>query len=163
MAYRSHAEVTSADIAGAVVSRLRAAGSTVAVAESLTGGLLGASIVAVPGASRVFRGGAMTYAMDTKSAVLGVDVAWLAAHGSVDAQVALMMADGARCLFDADLALATTGVAGPGSAEGHAAGTVFVACTGYACPPQVRRVHLAGDRREVRATVTDLALALLLP
>ena len=145
-----------------LIARLRNSGLTLAVAESLTGGLLGAELVAVPGASAVFCGGALTYATDSKARVLGVDSALLAAHGPVHPQVAVQMADGARSLFAADLALATTGVAGPGPADGHAAGTLYVACTGEGRRPQVRRYVLAGDRPAVRAAAVQLALALLL-
>lgn len=152
----------SAGVADVVIARLRRDGLRLAVAESLTGGLLGAELVAVPGASAVFRGGALTYATDSKARVLGVDTALLAAHGPVHPQVAVQMADGARSLFGADLALATTGVAGPGPAEGHPAGSVYVACTGQGREPRVRRYGLAGDRPAVRGAVVQLALALLL-
>jgi len=154
--------MTTSVTARAAVGELRRQGRTLAVAESLTGGLLAASIVAVPGASAVFRGGAVAYATDAKAAVLGVEEAWLAARGPVDPRVATMMADGARKLFGADLALATTGVAGPGPADGHAAGTAYLACTG-AGPTRVRAVQLSGGRGAVRTAVAELALALLLP
>lgn len=152
----------SAAVAAQLIAHLRGSGLTLAVAESLTGGLLGAEFVAVPGASAVFRGGALTYATESKARVLGVDAALLAAHGPVHPQVAVQMADGARSLFGADLALATTGVAGPGPAGVHFAGTVYVACTGEGRVPQVRRHLLAGGRPAVRAAAVHLALALLL-
>lgn len=148
--------------AAQVIERLRGNGLTLAVAESLTGGLLGAELVAVPGASAVFRGGALTYATDSKASVLGVQEELLTAHGPVHPRVAVQMADGARSLFGADLALATTGVAGPGAADGHPAGTVYVACTGAGIPAQVRGYELAGNRSVVRGAVVQLALALLL-
>ena len=148
--------------AAQVIERLRGSGLTLAVAESLTGGLLGAELVAVPGASAVFRGGALTYATDSKASVLGVQEELLTAHGPVHPLVAVQMADGARSLFGADLALATTGVAGPGAADGHPAGTVHVACTGAGIPAQVRGYVLAGNRSAVRDAVVQLALALLL-
>ncbi|WP_268957781.1 CinA family protein [Ruania zhangjianzhongii] len=149
-------------VAAQVIMRLRSSRLTLAVAESLTGGLLGAELVAVPGASAVFRGGALTYATDSKAEVLGVDAELLASSGPVHPQVAVQMADGARSLFGADLALATTGVAGPGPADGHPAGTVYVACTGQGRSPQVRWHLLAGGRPAVRAAAVQLALALLL-
>src|SRR5699024_4781408 len=149
LAHRPQPAMSTSTSARAAVAELRRQGRTLAVAESLTGGLLAASIVAVPGASAVFRGGAVAYATDTKAAVLGVEEAWLAARGPVDPRVATMMADGARRLFAADLALATTGVAGPGPADGHAAGTVYLACTG-AGRERVRGVRLSGDRQAVR-------------
>lgn len=155
--------MTTEALARAAVAHVRARSARLAVAESLTGGLLGAAIVSVPGASAVFRGGALTYATDTKASVLGVDADWLARYGPVDPRVAQLMADGARRLFGADLALATTGVAGPGPADGHPAGTAFVACTCAGRPPRIRSVLLAGDRRAIRQAVTAVALSLLLP
>lgn len=152
----------TAGVAAQVITHLRRSGRTLAVAESLTGGLLGAELVGVPGASAVFRGGALTYATDSKASVLDVDEDLLAAHGPVHRQVAVQMADGARSLFGADLALATTGVAGPGPADGHPAGTVYVACTGERGRVQVRGHLLAGGRPAVRAATVQLALALLL-
>ncbi|WP_022916889.1 CinA family protein [Ruania albidiflava] len=149
-------------VAAQVLARLRAAGTTIAVAESLTGGLLGAELVAVPGASAVFRGGVLAYATDSKASVLGVDMALLMAQGPVHPQVAVQMADGVRSLFEADLALATTGVAGPGPADGHPAGTIYVACSGVGRTPAVRGHRLAGTRPETRAAAVQLALALLL-
>src|SRR5699024_6133089 len=153
-------EAVSAGVAA--IARLRSSGLTLAVAESLTGGLLGAELVAVPGASAVFRGGALTYATDSKARVLGVDAGLLAAHGPVHPQVAVQMADGARSLFGADLALATTGVAGPGPADGYPAGTVYVACTGAGRDPRACGYRIVGTRPLVRAAAVQLALALLL-
>lgn len=155
--------MTDPDLADRVLALLHCQRTSIAVAESLTGGLLGAQIVAIPGASAVFRGGVLAYASAAKTSVLGVDPDRLDRYGPVDPTVAVMMADGVRSLFDTDLALATTGVAGPGGADGHPAGTAFLARTGAGRPASVRGVHLAGDRRAVRAAVTQLALALLLP
>jgi len=90
---------------------------TVATAESLTGGGLVSRLVDVPGASHVVRGGACTYAVDTKASVLGVSRERLALTGPVDEQVARQMAEGARSLFGATIGLSTTGVAGPGPAQ----------------------------------------------
>ena len=148
--------------AAQVIARLRTAGLTLAVAESLTGGLLGAELVGVPGASAVFRGGALTYATDSKASVLGVDSGVLAEHGPVHPEVAVQMADGARSLFGGDVALATTGVAGPGPADGHAAGTFYLARTTAGGRPAVRGYRVAGPRPAVRAAAVQLALALLL-
>ena len=150
-------------LASTVIARLRTKRLSLAVAESLTGGLLAAGIVAVPGASTVLRGGVLAYATDTKASVLGVDAAWLARYGPVDPRVALMMADGVRRLFETDIGLATTGVAGPGPDGDHPAGTAYVACTGTTGPDRIRSVYLAGDRRAIRNAVTHRALALLLP
>ena len=144
----------------ALVGELAARGLSIATAESLTGGALVARLVDIPGASRVVRGGVCTYATDTKASVLSVSRERLELTGPVDAEVAEQMASGARALFGADIALSTTGVAGPGSADGHEAGTVHVAC---AAPGGVlhRLVHIPGDRGAVRAGAVDAALALL--
>lgn len=143
-----------------VLAGLAARGSTLAVAESLTGGEVSARLVAVPGASAVLRGGVVAYATEVKAALLGVDPALLAAGGPVQREVAAQMARGvARCL-GADHAVATTGVAGPGPADGHPPGTVHVA----ACAPagvRVRSLRLAGTRSAVRRAAGSAALALL--
>ncbi|MFG3310277.1 CinA family protein [Streptomyces wuyuanensis] len=109
---------------------LDAAGHTVAVAESLTAGRLGAALAEAPGASRTFRGGVIAYQTETKAAVLGVDRCLLAAEGAVHPNVAVQMAVGVRRLMDASYGLATTGVAGPDSQDGEQVGTLFVALGG---------------------------------
>ncbi|MEU3743491.1 MULTISPECIES: CinA family protein [unclassified Streptomyces] len=109
---------------------LQARGETLAVAESLTGGLVAAELTAVPGASRVFRGSVTAYATELKHDVLGVDGTLLAERGAVDADVALQMAAGVRKVMGADWGIATTGVAGPDPQDGQAVGTVFVAVDG---------------------------------
>lgn len=109
---------------------LQARGETLAVAESLTGGLVAAELTAVPGASRSFRGSVTAYATELKHDVLGVDGTLLAERGAVDAGVALQMAAGVRKVMGADWGIATTGVAGPDPQDGQAVGTVFVAVDG---------------------------------
>ncbi|WP_432495537.1 CinA family protein [Kineococcus gypseus] len=150
-----------AGAAAAVVAALRAAGLSVATAESLTGGLVCATLVDVPGASAVVRGGVVAYATELKAALLGVDAARLARSGPVDAEVARQMARGARERLGADVGLATTGVAGPGPADGHPAGTVFVAVAADALPggAAARRLELAGDRAAVRRGAVEAVLA----
>lgn len=143
-----------------LIEQMATRGLTVATAESLTGGGLVARLVDVPGASRVVRGGACTYAVDTKVSVLGVSGRRLAQTGPVDEQVAREMAEGARSLFGARIALSTTGVAGPGPADGFPAGTVHVACA-HPNGTDHRLVHLEGDRAAVRAGAIDAALILL--
>jgi PncC family amidohydrolase len=107
---------------------LRASHRTVAVAESCTGGLLGAALTAFPGSSDFLLGGVIAYADDAKVTQLGVTRDALAAHGAVSEEVATQMADGARLIFGADIGLAITGVAGPGAgSDGKPAGLVFVA------------------------------------
>lgn len=147
-------------LAGAVLDVLAARGWTAATAESLTGGLVAATLVDVPGASRVLRGGVVAYATDLKASVLGVDRALLAAHGAVHPEVARQMAAGVRRVAGADVGLATTGVAGPDPQDGFPPGTVHVAVV----TPESERVIsalLPGDRGEVRhgAVTTVLRLA----
>ena len=136
-----------------LIADLTRHGLTVATAESLTGGGLVARLVDVPGASHVVRGGACTYAVDTKASVLELT-------GPVDEQVARQMARGARTLFRADIGVSTTGVAGPGPADGFPAGTVHIACV-HPAGEEHRLLHLEGDRAAVRAGAIDAALALV--
>ncbi|MEV8315658.1 CinA family protein [Streptomyces sp. NPDC059900] len=122
--------MTSAEPAAEALRLLQARGETLAVAESLTGGLVAAEVTAVPGASRVFRGSVTAYATELKQQVLGVDGTLLAERGAVDAEVALQMAAGVRKVMGADWGIATTGVAGPDPQDGQPVGTVFVAVDG---------------------------------
>jgi nicotinamide-nucleotide amidase len=134
-------------------------GETLAVAESLTGGLLAASIVDVPGASAVFRGGLVVYATDLKATLAGVPSSLLASHGPVHPLVAAALAAGARQRCSADWGLATTGVAGPDPQDGIEPGTVYVAVDGPTS--RVRRLDIDGDRAAIRAATVAAALALL--
>ena len=144
-----------------VVAACRAAGLTVAVAESLTAGLVAARLADVPGASDVLRGGVVAYASDLKASLLGVDAGLLRRVGAVDPQVATQMARGVRERLGADIGVATTGVAGPDPADGRSPGTVYVAVATDRTS-QVLGEHLPGDRAAVRAATVDLALTLLL-
>lgn len=147
-------------LAGEVHELLLARGETLAVAESLTGGALGAALTDVPGVSATFRGGILAYATDLKVELVGVDAGLLAHRGPVDAQVAAAMAAGVRARLGATWGLATTGVAGPDPQDGHQPGEVHVAVAG---PDAARtdRLELPGDRAEVRAASVRAALALL--
>ena len=140
---------------------LLAAGATVATAESLTGGLLGAALSSTPGASATYRGGAVVYATDSKAAVIDVPRALLAERGPVDPDVAVAMADGVRRAFDATYGLATTGVAGPTEQDGKPVGTVFIALVGPADPAVVHELRLAGGRDRVRQGSVLTALDVL--
>ncbi|MFS0703528.1 CinA family protein [Cellulomonas sp. 179-A 9B4 NHS] len=142
-----------------LLALLAARGWSLAVAESLTGGQVTATLVDVPGASAVLRGGVVAYATDLKASVLGVDGDLLAARGPVDGDVACAMADGVRVRLGADVGLATTGVAGPGPQDGHPAGTVHVAVA-RAAGTVSRALRLDGDRAAVRAGATAAVLAL---
>jgi nicotinamide-nucleotide amidase len=144
----------------AVVAALVDQGITVATAESLTGGLLCATLVDVPGASAVVRGGVVAYATELKATLLGVDDGALARTGPVDGLVAEQMARGARARTGADLGVSTTGVAGPGPADGFEAGTVFVGVAADWIPGGTRheRLALTGDRAAIRRASVDAAL-----
>ncbi|MGA5316216.1 CinA family protein [Streptomyces pseudogriseolus] len=149
-----------------VVRLLTVNGGTLAVAESLTGGLVAAEITSVPGASKVFKGSVTAYATELKHRLLGVDATLLAQRGAVDPQVAAQMAAGVRTALGADWGIATTGVAGPDPQDGQAVGTVYVAVDGPfaegAGSGKVRRLRLNGDRAEIRMESVRSVLALLL-
>lgn len=144
-----------------LVGRLAERGQTVAAAESLTGGLLTATLVTVPGVSRVLRGGLVVYATDLKHSLAGVDAGLLAERGPVDPDVALALARGARERCGADWGLSTTGVAGPGPQDGVPAGTVYVALAGPDGRNEVRELHVDGERQQVREAAVATALGLL--
>ncbi len=146
-----------------VVLRLRAEGRLLAVAESLTGGALAATLVDVPGASAVFRGGAVTYATETKASVLGVPSRLLLDRGPVDPEVAAAMAAGSAALFGADVGVATTGVAGPDQQGDVPVGTVFTAVVDIVSGVSiVRGASLAGDRASIRLQSVQIALTMIL-
>jgi nicotinamide-nucleotide amidase len=147
--------------AAGVLAALRARGQTLAVAESLTGGLLAATIVDVPGASTVFRGGLVVYATDLKASLAGVDPALLAERGPVDPDVARELARGAARRCDADWGLSTTGVAGPDPRGGITAGTVYIGLSDPDGRTATRRLDLAGDRPAIRRAVVAAALTLI--
>ncbi|MEV7973053.1 CinA family protein [Cellulomonas sp. NPDC089187] len=146
-------------LAAELLDLLAAQDRTLAVAESLTGGLVAATLVDVPGASRVFRGAVVAYATDLKAQLLGVEPALLADHGAVHPEVARQMARGVRERLGADVGLATTGVAGPDPQDGRAPGTVYVAAS-TRDGERVRELSVDGDRGEVRAVSRDAVLAL---
>lgn len=136
--------MTAARLLAAAAAR----GWTIGVAESLTGGLVTATLVSVPGASKVLRGGVVAYATDLKAGLLGVDADLLAERGAVDEAVAAQMAAGVRTATGADVGLATTGVAGPDPQDGQAPGVVFVAVS-TPLASEVHRLDLSGDRPRI--------------
>jgi nicotinamide-nucleotide amidase len=156
------------ELAAEVLGLLSAAGRTLAVAESLTGGLVAAALTDVPGSSVAFRGGIVAYATELKAELLGVDAAMLAAHGPVYPAVAAAMAAGVRDRLGATVGAATTGVAGPGPQDGQPAGTVHIAVSMPASRTHdddetiVRSIALTGDRDEVRRLTVERVLGLLL-
>ncbi len=141
---------------------LRARGLTLATAESCTGGLLGHMITNVPGSSDYFLGGVVAYSNAAKERLLGVRAETLAKEGAVSAAVALEMARGARRLFDSDLALATTGIAGPGGGtEEKPVGLVYIALV--APTRELCERHIwQGERVENKRRTAERALKLLL-
>lgn len=147
-------------LAGEIVGLLRVRQQTVAVAESLTGGLLGAAITDIAGASAVFRGGVIAYATELKTALLGVPAGLLAERGAVDPDVAAAMADGVRERLGAAVGVATTGVAGPDPADGKRPGTVHIAVSAEGALV-ARALALTGGRGEVRRQAVREALGLL--
>ncbi|WP_028647155.1 CinA family protein [Nocardiopsis sp. CNT312] len=147
--------------AAAVHRALLERGATCATAESLTGGLIGAHLTSVPGASNTYRGGVVTYATDTKAALLGVPAALLAASGAVHPDVAARMAVGVRALLNADYGVAVTGVAGPDPQDGRPVGTVFAAVSTPGETDAVREFRFTGDRAGIRYLTVEGALELL--
>jgi nicotinamide-nucleotide amidase len=147
--------------AAAAVHRLVDLGQTLAVAESLTGGLVAAALVEIPGVSAVFRGGLVVYASDLKASLAGVPAELLAERGPVDPDVARALAVGARQRCRADWGLATTGVAGPEPQGGRPVGTVFIAVAGPA-GSAVRQLDLDGGRAAIRSGTVAAAFALLI-
>jgi PncC family amidohydrolase len=137
-------------------------GITVALAESCTGGLIAATLTAVPGSSGYFLGGVVSYSNAAKEALLDVPAAMLEAHGAVSAQVAIAMAVGARARFGSTLAASVTGVAGPdGGSEEKPVGLTYVGLAD-ADGTDVRRLTFAGDRAANRAAGTQAALEWLI-
>ena len=149
------------ELATEILRLLTASGMTVAAAESLTGGLVAGALTDIPGSSAAFRGGVVAYAPELKAEILGVDPRMLSEHGPVYAPVAAAMADGVRKLLGATVGVATTGVAGPGPADGWPAGTVHIAVS-LADDTVVRTMALAGNRDEVRRLTVERVLGLLL-
>lgn len=136
-------------------------GMTLACAESCTGGMIGAAITGIPGASSAFLGSAVTYSNDAKERILGVRHETLLAHGAVSAETAGEMVRGVMRIYGSDAAIAVTGIAGPGGAtESKPVGLVFIA---VADGPRVvvSRNIFEGDREAVRESTVRTALVLM--
>lgn len=150
-------------LAGRLIEACRRTGVRLATAESCTGGLIGATLTAVPGAGDVFEGGIVSYQNRVKEALLGVAPGTLARVGAVSAACAREMALGARRALGADVALAVTGIAGPGGATpGKPVGLVYVAVAWGEGRVMATENHFAGDRGAVRAQTVRRALDLAL-
>jgi nicotinamide-nucleotide amidase len=146
--------------AAAAVHRLVERSETLATAESLTGGLVAATVVEIPGVSAVFRGGLVVYATELKHALAGVPEELLAERGAVDPDVALALAEGARRRCVTDWGVATTGVAGPDPQDGKPAGLVYVAVASR-FGSTVRELKLDGNRAAIRTESVTSVLCLL--
>jgi nicotinamide-nucleotide amidase len=145
-----------------VLAALLRSGATVATAESLTGGLLGAALTKVAGSSEAYRGGVVAYATEAKHGLLDVPAELIEQRGAVDPDVALAMARGCRERFGATYGVATTGVAGPTEQDGKPVGAVFVALVGpRAGEHVVRELQLRGDRDRIRQATVTAALDML--
>ena len=143
-------------IAASVVAELRRRGERVAVAESLTGGGLGAAITSVAGSSDVFSGGIIAYGLAVKEGLLKVPRTLIEECGVVSEEVAVAMASGLFELFGTTWAISTTGVAGPGPSDGVAAGTVWIAIRGPI--NQSTELAIQGEREVVRNASVSSAL-----
>ena len=152
--------LTLAAAAAGAVRLLVERGETLATAESLTGGLVAATVVEIPGVSAVFRGGLVVYATELKHALAGVPENLLTERGPVDPDVALALAAGARERCLADWGVATTGVAGPEPQDGKPVGLVYVAVAGPT-GATVRELRLDGSRAQIRGASVTAVLQLL--
>jgi nicotinamide-nucleotide amidase len=149
------------DMAAVVLDQCRARGVTLAIAESCTGGLLGARLTAIPGSSDVFLGGVIAYHNDVKRDALGVSREMLQTVGAVSDEVARAMASAVRTRFHATIGIAITGVAGPGGGTAEKpVGTVYIAAD---LDGQVESIatRFVGDREEIRFRATQAALDLV--
>lgn len=147
--------------AARVLSLLRQQGQSLATAESLTGGMVGARLTDVPGASQVYLGGVISYATRLKATLVGVDPQTLADLGPVAARTAEEMAVEVAARCDADWGLSTTGVAGPEPQDGHPVGQVFVGVASRDGYRSVRELALTGSRQRIREAAAVGALELL--
>ncbi|QCY46638.1 MULTISPECIES: CinA family protein [Glutamicibacter] len=145
------------ELATRVVELARATGRQIATAESLTAGMISATLASVPGSSAVLQGGVVSYSSKVKASLLDVPAELLSTHGSVDPEVARLMAVGARQACGADVAVSATGVAGPAAHDGKAVGTVYI---GWATATQAGSVlhHFVGSRQRIREQSTTAAL-----
>jgi len=149
------------DLAAIVLARARKKGLRIGTAESCTGGLVGGRLTEIPGSSDVFSGGVVCYADELKTAILGVDPALIASDGAVSESVARAMALGAVRALGVSLAVAVTGIAGPGGGtEAKPVGTVWLAVADGEVV-DARRVQIPGDRHNVRVRAAQAALAML--
>jgi len=146
----------------ALLDLYRQAGLRIATAESCTGGLLAGRLTDVAGSSDVLERGFVTYSNQSKTELLGVPATLIAKHGAVSVQVARAMAEGALAHGPAEVAIAVTGIAGPGGATpGKPVGLVYLALARRGRETAVERHQFPGDRAAVRAATVEHAIELL--
>lgn len=144
----------------ALVASAVAANITVATAESLTGGMVAATLIQVPGASGMFQGGVIAYQNELKERLLGVSPALLESRGAVDPEVAAAMALGACAAAGSRVGISTTGVAGPDPHQGKEVGHVYIGVA-FDGEAQSYEYHFGGDREMIRVQATQEAISLL--
>lgn len=153
------ADRLTASAARLLGAALSASGRTLAVAESCTGGLLGGAVTSIPGSSLYFSGGVVAYGNSAKISLLGIPPGLIAARGAASREVAVAMAEGVLSLFRADLAIAVTGVAGPGGgSRGKPVGTVWVAVVSPGGVRYAHRFRFPGGREAVRRETVKASL-----
>lgn len=145
------------DLPAQVIHKLTDLGLSLATCESLTGGALGAALCSVAGASKVYRGGLITYASDLKTSLAGVDADWIQTNGVINGETASQMALGAAKQCGSATAISTTGVAGPDGQDGHQPGEVWV---GVVIAGQVftKQFCFVGGRESVRRQTVQASL-----
>lgn len=153
-------------IAANIIKTFSTRGLTVGTAESLTGGLLGATLTAVPGSSSIYAGGVIAYSREAKQSMADVPRAVLDKYTVVSEQTAVDMAIGTQRRLGADWVVAVTGVAGPDPQEGHAPGEVWIAIVGpsagaFGRPIQAQGHQFEGDRQAIREQTVEAALEML--
>lgn len=154
-------DLTKTSLEAQVVSLLRNKGLTVSTAESCTGGLIGASIVNVSGASEVFHEGYITYSNEAKIKLLGVSAQTLEKFKAVSKETAYEMAKGGAAHSGSDVCIAVTGVAGPSMEDNKPVGLVFIGCF-YKADVVVKEFHFSGNRQQIREAAVCEALSLIL-
>ncbi|MGM9926320.1 MAG: competence/damage-inducible protein A [Bacillus sp. (in: firmicutes)] len=145
-----------------LVKKLAARNLTITSAESLTGGMFQEQITSIPGASHVFKGGLVSYSNEVKANILHVKEETLAVEGAVSEQCAIEMAEQARLLFQADIGVSFTGVAGPDELEGHPAGTVFIGLSSEQFGSKAFKLQLGGSREQNRIRSVKNGCSLIL-
>ena len=149
------------ELASSLIKKLQENNLTIAVAESLTGGLVAASLTEIPGASKVFKGSITAYSDEIKQNVLNVNKETISKFTSISEQVALEMAINVRKIMKSDIGISTTGVAGPEKSAGFAPGLVFVAIS-IGDHNMCQKLEITGDRSKIRHQTVQEILQLTL-